>query len=120
MTTETQGLDLRKYAFPKVTGADVAFPTANTDPALLKEAHRRGYDMNSRKPGSKMFRTLFYSGGKVNFRDDLPPEFKTAAWGYLRSLIGSWAPKHEDKEAVCSMLLDELATSVEEVKKEAA
>jgi hypothetical protein len=120
MTTKTQeGLDLRKFSFPKVTGADVVFPTANTDPVLLKEAERRGY-MHGHKTGNKMFSTLFFSGGRLKLRDDVPEDFKNAAYGYFRSLAGSWAPKHEHKEAVCAMLLDEIATGVEEAPKKAA
>ncbi len=116
MTTETkEGLDLKQYPFPKVNGLDVVFPTANTDPKLLEEAKRRGY-LHGHKPGNKMFSTLFYEGGKVQFRKDISTEFKDAAWAYLRSLIGSWAPKHEHKDAVCGMLLDELATGVEKAK----
>jgi hypothetical protein len=42
-----EGLDLRTYPWPKVTGADVVFPTANTDPKLLAEAERRGYSIYS-------------------------------------------------------------------------
>ena len=63
MTTETkEGLDLRNYPWPKVTGLDVIFPTANTDQALLAEARRRGYDDYPEKPGIQMFNTLFYDG----------------------------------------------------------
>ena len=123
MTTETkEGLDLRAYPWPKVTGADVAFPTANTDPKLLAEAERRGYTMYSgkQKPGGEMFQTLFYRGGKIKFRDDVPEEHRKNVMAYLRSFMGSWAPKHEHKHAVCAMLLDEIATGVEEAPEKAA
>lgn len=114
MTTEkTEGLDLRAYPWPKVTGLDVVFPTANTDPKLLAEAKRRGYDMNSRKPGMEMFSTLFYSGGKLVLRKNIQEDYRNAVYGYFRSLIGSFAPKHEDKTVICAMLLDEIATGVE-------
>ena len=117
MNTETQeGLDLRAYPWPKVTGADVAFPTRNTDPVLLKEAERRGYSMygSDRNPGSKMFQSLFYSGGKIIYREDVPEDHRKNVMAYLRSFMGSFAPKHEHKHAICAMLLDEIATGVEE------
>jgi hypothetical protein len=123
MTTETkekEGLDLRTFPWPKVTAADVVFPTADTDSKLLKEAERRGYSIyngGNDKPGNKMFSTLFYEGGRVIYREDVPEEHRKNVWAYLRSYMGSWAPKHEHKHAVCAMLLDEIATGVEKVEK---
>lgn len=120
MTTEkTEGLDLRAYPWPKVTNLDVVFPTANTDPKLLAEAKRRGYDDYPEPPGIKMFNTLFYSGGRIKYREDVPEEHKNNVYAYLRSFMGSWAPKHEHKTTICAMLLDEIATGVEEVSKKA-
>lgn len=120
MTTETkEGLDLRTFPWPKVTGVDIAFPTANTDPRLLKEAERRGYSIYSdgnHMPGMKMFSTLFYKGGRIIYREDVPEEYRKNVMAYLRSFMGSCSPKHEHKGAVCAMLLDEIATGVEEVK----
>lgn len=124
MTTETQeGLDLRTFPWPKVTGADAVFPTADTDRKLLAEAGRRGYSMYSGgndKPGNKMFSTLFYEGGKIVYRKDVPEEHIKNVYAYLCSYMGSWAPKHEHKHAVCAMLLDEIATGVEKAPKEKA
>jgi hypothetical protein len=59
-----------------------------------------------------MFDTLFYDGGRIQFRTDIPEEFKNEVYAYFRYLRGSFAPKHEDKEMVCAMLLDEIATGV--------
>jgi len=115
-----EALDLKTYQWPKVTGLDVVFPTADTDPKLLAEAKRRGYDMNSRKPGAEMFRTLFYKGGRIKYRKDVPQEHINNVYAYLRSFMGSFAPKHEHKTAVCSMLLDEIATGVEEAPEKKA
>jgi hypothetical protein len=118
-----QALDLTTYPWPKVTGVDIVVPTANTDPKLLKEAERRGYSMYSggnAKPGNKMFATLFYKGGKIIYREDVPKEHRENVHRYLRSFIGSWAPKHEHKHAICAMLLDEIATGVEESPKKEA
>ena len=118
--TKDKALDLKTFPWPKVTVLDVVFPTANTDPALLAEAKRRGYGDYPTKPGIKMFSTLFYEGGKIKYRDDVPEEHRKAVYAYLRSFIGSWAPKHEHKEAICGMLLDEIATGVEPAPKKAA
>jgi hypothetical protein len=108
METQTQvGLNLRTYPYPKVTGADMAFPTFGTDPVLLGEAERRGF-YNGHTPYNKLFSDLFFSGGKVVFKKDVSEEFKNAAWSYVRAFMGSWAPKHEEKEAICAMLMSEL------------
>lgn len=117
-----KGLDLRAYPWPKVTGLDAAFPTANTDPKLLAEAERRGYSIYSNgsdKTGQKMFTKLFYEGGKIIYRKDVPEEHIKNVNTYLRSYMGSFAPKHEHKGAVCAMLLDEIATGVESVPQKA-
>lgn len=103
----TQGLDLRAFSFPKLSGLDMAFSTLRTDPKLLTEAKARGFYCANTKY-NKLFSTLFFSGGKVEFKKDLPEDFKKAAWMYLRSFMGSFEPSHEDKNAICAMLLSEL------------
>lgn len=117
MEKTAESLDLKTFPWPKVEKVDVVFPTARTDPKLLAEAHRRGYDgYRHDKPGDKMFMALFYEGGRINFRTDVPREHVENVYAYLRSFMGSFAPKHEHKSAVCAMLLDEIATGVETKK----
>lgn len=123
MEKTVEELDLKTFPWPKVTGLDAVFPTADTDPKLLKEAERRGYSMYSGgndKPGNKMFGTLFYEGGRIQYRKDVPEDHIKNVYAYLRSFMGSFAPKHEHKHAICAMLLDEIATGVEPAKREAA
>jgi len=107
-------MDLTKFEFPKVTGLDMAFGTFDSHPELLAEARARGF-YNGHTPYNKLFSSLFFSGGKLNFKKDLDPEFKAAALPYLRSFMGSFAPKHEEKEAICAMLLSELV-EIEQAK----
>jgi hypothetical protein len=106
--TITKNLDLTTFQFPNVTGLDSAFSTFDTIPALLNEAKLRGF-YNDSNPYCKLFSKLFFSGGKIVFKQDLDPEFKKRAFPYLRSFMGSFSPKHEHKEAICAMLLSELA-----------
>lgn len=101
-------LDLLKYKFPTVSDADRAFPTFDTIPELLVEAKERGFDRYNATPYNKLFNNLFFSGGKINYKKELPEEFIRDCSRYLFSYMGSFAPKHEHKEAVCSMLLSEL------------
>ena len=101
-------LDLTKYNFPKVTGVDLAFPTLNTDKRLLAEAVARGFDEHY-NPYNRLVSQIFFSGGRLKFKEGVDEEFRKRALMYFRALIGSFAPKHEDKTAVCAMILSEIA-----------
>lgn len=107
----SDSLDLKRFKFPTLDKADIAFGTLGADPQLLTEAKRRGY-YNGNLPGNEMFSKLFFEGGRAVFKEGLPKDFKAAAWPYLRALMGSWDPKHEEKDAICGMLLDELVSEV--------
>lgn len=100
-------IDIKAYPFPKITNLDLAFSTQRTDPKLLAEARERGF-YNGHTPYNSLFSELFFSGGKLHFKKDLPEEFKSAALPYLKAFMGSFEPKHEEKEAICAMLLSEL------------
>lgn len=100
-------IDLRTYQFPKITNIDLAFSTQRADPILLAEARERGF-YNGHTPYNDLFSTLFFSGGTVYFKKDLPKEFIDVAVPYLKAFMGSFEPKYEEKEAICAMLLSEL------------
>jgi hypothetical protein len=95
-------MDLSTYKFPKVTKADLAFPTFNTPKELVEEAEKR----NPQK-GMKKFTELFYSGGKIELKKDVEGTWKENAYMYARALMGSWSPKHEHKELVVGMIFEE-------------
>jgi hypothetical protein len=98
-------MDLTKFKFPEVDNNP--FSTVKTDKVLLQEAIDRKF-YNGHTPYNKLFSSLFFSGGKVKFKKDIDEEFRKKAWSYCRSLMGSFEPKHEEKEAICSMLMSEL------------
>lgn len=100
-------MNLKDFDFPKAPGADMAFPTFNTIPELLEEAKDRGF-LHGNTPYNKLFSSLFYTGGKIKFKKKVDKELQEKAWPYCKSLMGSWAPKHEHKEAVCAMIMSEL------------
>jgi hypothetical protein len=91
-------MDLKKYQFPTNT---------NTPKDLLQEAKDRGF-YNGYSKYNKMFGNLFFSGGSVEFKKGIDEDFRKRAWGYLRSFIQSWNPKHEEKEAICALILSEV------------
>lgn len=107
MESTKQELNLLEFKFPKVNKVNMVFSTFDTIPELLAEAQRRGF-YNGHTPYNRLFSKLFFEGGKVEFKKDVPEEFKDAAWAYVRSFMGSFAPKHEEKEAICAMLMSEL------------
>ena len=100
-------MDIKKHKFQTVTGLDIVFPTIRTDKALLEEAKKRGFYGGNSKYNT-LFSTLFFSGGKLNIKKDLDEEFKAVALPYLKAFICSWESKHEEKEAICALLLSEL------------
>ena len=108
-------LDLTKYEYPKITDLDLAFSTKKTDPVLLAEAIERGF-FNGYTKYNNLFNELFFKGGKLNFKKDISEDFIKRVVPYLRSFMTSFEPKHEEKEAICSMLLSEIA-DVEDEKR---
>lgn len=100
-------MDLKTYSFKKVNAVDMAFSTERTIPELLEEAKKRGF-YNGRTPYNDLFRSLFFSGGKVTFKDGLDESFVESAWNYCRLFMRSWEPKHEEKEAICAMIMSEI------------
>lgn len=95
-------MDLSKYKFPDVTEADLAFPTLHAPPELIEEANSRNI-----KKGREKFSELFFNGGEIVLQEDVKGTWKEDAFKFARALMGSWEPKHQDKEAVCAMLFEE-------------
>lgn len=95
-------MDLSTYKFPKVTKADFAFPTFNAPKELLIEAEKR----NPQK-GIKKFSELFFSGGKIQRKNDVKGTWKEDALLYALALMGSFSPKHEHKELIVGMIFEE-------------
>jgi hypothetical protein len=109
-------MNLQDFSFPKFDKVDMAFPTAKTDPILLQEAKDRGFYRGETKEND-MFSQLFYRGGTIIFKKRLPKDFVESAHNYLCGFIGSWAPKHEEKEAICALILSEIAERIDPIKK---
>lgn len=100
-------MNLQEFKFPKIDGIDLMFSTQRTIPELLVEATARKFYKGD-TPYNRLFSKLFFNGGKVEFKKDLPGDFKINAWSYCRAFMGSFEPKHEEKEAICAMLMSEL------------
>jgi hypothetical protein len=100
-------MNLKDYQFPEVKDVDLAFPTFDAPPALVKEATERGF-YNGSTPYNELFNTLFYSGGPIKLKEDVETDFANRALRYCKVLMGSFQPKHEEKEAVCALILSEI------------
>lgn len=96
-------MDLTKFKFAEVS----AFSAFSTNKELLQEAKDRGF-YNESTPYNRLFLKLFFDGGKVKFKKGLNEEFKSKAWKYCRSFMRSLEPKHQEKEAICAMIMSEL------------
>ena len=94
-------MNLRNYKFQE-PGFELP-----TDKKLLAEAEVRGF-YNGHTPYNDLFSELFFKGGRLNLKKDLNEQFKCKALPYLKAFMGSFRPKHEEKEAICAMLLSEL------------
>ena len=100
-------MDLKKFNFPELSDVDVTFPVLKTNTELLDEARKKGF-YNGITKYNDLFSELFFRGGKINFKKDLDENFKAKAVPYLKAFMGSFDPKHEEKEAICALLLSEL------------
>jgi len=94
-------MDITKYTFNELS---VTMPT---DPKLLNEAISRGFYNNHTKY-NKLFSTLFFDGGTLDFKEDISIQFKANATMYLKSFMRSMIPSHGEKDAICALLLSEL------------
>jgi len=100
-------MNLKDFEFPEINGLDMAFSTIKTDKTLLQEAKDRGFYYKS-TPYNQLFSSLFFNGGKVVFKEGLDESFKKKAWAYCRAFMQSWEPSHEDKDAICALIMSEL------------
>lgn len=104
-------LSLAAYPFPEINQVDIVFATIKTDPVLLEEAKKRGFYMKD-TPANQMFNELFNNGGRLICKEVIDPDYLKRGILYLKALMRSFVPRHEEKEAICSMLLDELVLEV--------
>lgn len=101
-------MNLAEFDWLKTTDVDLAFPTFSTDPELLKEAESRRPLLSK---AIQKFNELFYRGGEVKFKQGVSVDdegWQRRAWRYMKSYMGGYNSKHEHKEIICAMIIDEL------------
>jgi hypothetical protein len=100
-------MNLLTYKYEETPEAGRLFPAVKTDKVLLAEAKARGF-YNGYGKYNELFNALFHKGGKVQFKSGLTKEQITPLWNYCRAFMKSWEPKHEEKEAICAMIMSEI------------
>ncbi len=98
----------------EVTDLDIAFGGAGNFGRLIPDRKT----LNAFKPqkwSRELFMTLFYSGGSVAHLEPKPGIDHAKALRHIRVVMGSFEPKHEDKEAAVAYFFETWFT----VKKEA-
>jgi hypothetical protein len=102
-------MNLQELNFPTVNRFSVSKP-ANVQffNKLLEEAEERGF-ANSETYYRKLFKHIFFAGGTLYFKEGIPEHFKQTAYSYMIELMHSPFPKYSEKEAVCALILSELA-----------
>ena len=88
-------------SFPKVNDLDMAF--GGYDKEWFRETlgKTEGIERNWTRLASE----LFFNGGKVPVNKNLDKEYVSSGLRMLRSIIGSFEPRHEEKEIVCGLIL---------------
>ena len=97
-------MNLQDYDFEKIK---TPFDQPKTDKFLLAIAIEKGFDKHH-NPYNELFSKFFFSGGSMNFKESASIAFRVKAVPYLKTLMQSFEPKHEDKAAVCALILSEL------------
>ena len=89
---------------PEVEDIDIAFSCIRNDRKLLLDAKEQGFYSGCTKYND-MFKDLFFKGGKIPTKPSLNEVDKIRALRYFKALSSSFEPKHEEKEAVCALIL---------------
>ncbi len=96
-------MEFKDFEFPEVE-PDLM---VDTNPELLEMAKAKGF-FYGRTKYNQMFSDIYYRNREHQVKLSLGVEFTTRAINYFNALKRSWLPAHEDKEAVCALILSEL------------
>ncbi|NPV00020.1 MAG: hypothetical protein HPY53_01440 [Brevinematales bacterium] len=97
--------------FPEVTDVEIAFG------GYPKEWFKKILDDNHTGDFNEMetlFSNLFYHGGNIPVNKKLPKDYISKGIRLLKAIMGSFAPKHEEKERVCAVILKALNSDLME------
>jgi hypothetical protein len=89
----------KRIKFPEVTDVDIAFGN------YPEKWFQKMLQENSPRKYKEMASNLFFNGGDVPFNEDLPVVYLNNGFRILRTVLGSFKPKHEHKEHVAGVVL---------------
>jgi hypothetical protein len=89
----------------EVTDLDIAFGGAGNFGRLMPD--RKTLDtFKPQKWSRELFMTLFCKGGSVAHLEPKPGIDRTKALRHIEAILGSFEPKHEDKEAAVAYFFE--------------
>lgn len=94
-----------KLEIPEVTDPAMVFGGYNEDwfHSVLKMSEKDGDPLFVRKASD-----LFFHGGTVDLDESLPKDYLTRGTRMVKCVLGSFAPKHEHKQAVVGYILQNI------------
>jgi len=90
--------------FPNVSDTDIAFGIM-PDKKILANS-MEFYNKNTKY--NQLFSELFFKGGTIHYKEILTDKTRENNFRYLKAVMGSFQPKHEQKDAVCAFILSKL------------
>ena len=97
----TKKINLATYRY------DTATFNPTTDVTLLRLARSRGFN-DPDNPYVKLFNKRYFHYPRLNFKKELPQSTKVNVLPYINIYMDSPIAKHEHKQMICAMLLNEL------------
>jgi len=97
----------KRLEFPEIGDAAMAFgdyPPTWFDEALNKVEKEDPVEQKWKD----MMEQLFFSGGRVEWNEQLPADYLLRGIKMFKAVIGSFTPKHEHKETVAAHILRSL------------
>lgn len=114
--------EVKQFNFEEFLKANPPGPLTDVPvpPELLELAKMRNFYHTPSGEYNEIFSQLFFKGGKLVKKKELhkyKPEYVSIIMRLILTLMQSFRPSHEEKEAVCALLLSEIIDS-DKTKKE--
>ena len=96
--------------FPEVRDVDIAFGGYPKD--LFKKVLGVELSREDEKWKTKVNK-IFFNGGSLDLNHELSKEYINSGVRMFKAVIGSFEPKHEEKEHVCAVILKNICSSAD-------
>jgi len=106
------------FPIPETKKVDLAFGVDMNKVPRYEDIPEEFKRSSSNNKWCKLFSAWFYCGLKSLELTPKPGVDKDKALKFIRSIMASFAPQHEHKEAACAFLFNEYFSDVKYEKKE--